>query len=122
VKTPLSPKVTSGATWATLVTLALQAITPDMLTPLGKYQGLAEAALAIIAFVVGSYLKEDTLRTAGAKALADAAKEDAASPSVEGPAVDPVAVAKAIPAVANVLAQAVESAPVVAQPLETPAA
>ena len=73
-KTPTSPKVKSGMTWATVATLAataLTAITPDMLTALGPYAGLVYGVISAVAFGIGAWQKEDALRTVGAQVLAN---------------------------------------------------
>lgn len=63
MSTPISPKVTSGATWALVASLASM-VTPDMLAPLGRYQPLAYMIISAVAYALGAYLKEDPLRTA----------------------------------------------------------
>jgi hypothetical protein len=60
--TPISPKVTSGATWALVASLASM-VPPDMLAPLGRYQPLAYMLISGLAYALGAYLKEDPLRT-----------------------------------------------------------
>jgi hypothetical protein len=90
--------VKSGANWASYATLGLtllNSITPDMLSGLGKWEPLVTGAIVIASYVLGSVAKR-------AGAPADPAPVDVAA----APAVDPVAVAKAIPAVANALASA----------------
>lgn len=78
--TPLSPKVTSGATWALVASLASM-VTPDMLAPLGRYQPLVYMLISGLAYGIGAYLKEDPLRSAPAP-----------SPAPEAPAADPATV------------------------------
>lgn len=104
---PISPKVTNGATWATIATLVvalLNAITPDMLAGLGKWEPVAAGVIAILAFGLGAWLKEDPLRTAGAKSapaqdVADLLKKlEALIPDKT----QPVVVAPAVPAPAPV--------------------
>lgn len=73
MKTPVSPKVTSGANWAAysgFILTILNMITPDMLAPLGHWAPLVYCGISGLAFAAGAWRKEDPLRTAGAKALA----------------------------------------------------
>ena len=74
-----TPKVLSGATWATLVTFAVNSITPEMLAGLGKWEPLVSAGIAIVSYAAGSYLKADPSTTAPAAAA-------------EAPAADPATV------------------------------
>lgn len=86
MKTPTSPKVTSGAVWSLITTLLLSLVnsaTPDSLAVFGKYEPLVSGVLAIAAFAAGAYLKEDPLRTAGAQKLAEDAKAVAPDVSPE---------------------------------------
>jgi hypothetical protein len=54
-----TPKVISGATLATLVTFAVNSITPEMLAGLGKWEPLVSAGIAIVSYAAGSYLKAE---------------------------------------------------------------
>lgn len=94
------PQVKSGANWASYATLGLtllNSITPDMLSGLGKWEPLVNGAVVILGFVLGSIAAKG-----GTPAPApEAAPEAPAEPS---PVVDPVEMAKAIPAVAAQLA------------------
>ena len=71
-----TPKVLSGATWATLVTFAVNSITPEMLAGLGKWEPLVSAGIAIVSYAAGSYLKADP----------------STAPAPEAPAADPATV------------------------------
>lgn len=73
-----TPKVLSGATWATLVTFAVNSITPEMLAGLGKWEPLVSAGIAIVSYAAGSYLKADP--------------STAPAPAAEAPAADPATV------------------------------
>ncbi|MGN6724100.1 MAG: hypothetical protein ACTHJM_15950 [Marmoricola sp.] len=90
------PQVKSGANWASYATLGLtllNSITPDMLSGLGKWEPLVNGAVVILGFVLGSIASKGSAPAEPAPAEPDPA-----------PAVDPVDVAKAIPAVAAQLA------------------
>ena len=95
------PQVKSGANWASYATLGLtllNSITPDMLSGLGKWEPLVNGAVVILGFVLGSIAAKGGTPAPAPEAAPEA---PAAEPA---PAVDPVDVAKAIPAVAAQLA------------------
>ncbi|USL85093.1 portal protein [Arthrobacter phage SWEP2] len=71
-KTPVSPKVKSGANWAAIATLVLTVlttITPEMLDFLGKWAPLAYGAVVGGSYAIAAYLKSDDLRDYGALAI-----------------------------------------------------
>ena len=73
-KTPVSPKVLSGANWSTYATLLLTIlgfITPDMLTGLGHFAPLVYGLVVAATYAIGSYLKADPARDAGLSAQSD---------------------------------------------------
>lgn len=75
-KTPISPKVLSGANWsgyATLIMTVLGFITPDMLTQLGNFAPLVYGLITAATYAIGAYLKTDPARDAGLAVLAPAA-------------------------------------------------
>lgn len=72
-KTPVSPKVISGANWsgyATLILTLLGYITPDMLGFLGHFAPLAYGLVVGASYAIGAYRKADPARDAGFAALA----------------------------------------------------
>ena len=69
--TPVSPKVTAGANWATYATLGLtilDGLTPDTFAFLGRYAPLAYGAVVGASYALGAYLKADPLRAPAAAA------------------------------------------------------
>jgi hypothetical protein len=72
IKTPASPKVLSGGTWAAFATMALalaNSITQDSLSFLGPWAPLVYGLIIGLSYALGAYLKEDPLRTEGAIAV-----------------------------------------------------
>lgn len=106
MKTPISPKITSGLNWGVIVTLLvtiLSTITPDMLTSLGPYAPLVYGAIGTGSAVLAGYLKTDPLRAASASpAVVDAPAEAPAAPASTYPAAA-VATAEAPPVEVNPL-------------------
>jgi glycerol uptake facilitator-like aquaporin len=113
-KSPVSPKVVSGANWSTYATLILTLlgfVTPDMLSGLGHFAPLVYGLVVAASYTLGAYLKADPARDAGLAVL---------TPAVAVPA-DP-APAPAVGTIVNSAAPApVDPAPDPA-PAETPAA
>lgn len=88
--TPTSPKVKAGAAWSAYASLGLTVlgtITPESLAFLGPYAPLAYGLVIGGSYALGSYLKEDALRTEGARALAEK-EAPSSSASIPSPSLE----------------------------------
>jgi glycerol uptake facilitator-like aquaporin len=115
-KSPVSPKVVSGANWSTYATLILTLlgfVTPDMLSGLGHFAPLVYGLVVAASYTLGAYLKADPARDAGLAAQQSAVPVPMPAAPVT-PAVGTIVVNSAAPA-------PVDPAPDPA-PAETPAA
>ena len=120
---PTSQKVSSGVVSSTITTLILWFITsnsPDLLSLFGKYQVLVVGAVAIAAFAIAAWRKEDPLRAAGIAAQeAENVVQQVQSGAAPAAHAAPVEVAQAVAAVEPFIPAALQK---LAQAPATPAA